>query len=108
MALTIAQMVPADDWVEQIRTLHRRFDVVGGAIDPGARLRLSDWAEYFCRYAPDMRPFPARETLDLPGDNAAYKRAVLAIVGDSYRDGFWEPFVHRRLAADGVVHWQSS
>ena len=35
----------------------------------------SDWAEYFCRYAEDMRPFAhAREPLDLPGDNASYRR----------------------------------
>ena len=108
VALTIAQMVPAPDWIEQIRTLHERYDVVAGAIDPGSGLRAVDWAEYFCRYAPDLRPFPGRESLDLPGDNAAYKRLLLESVRDAYRDGFWEPFVHKRLAAGGVVHWQAS
>ena len=79
---------------------------MGGAIEPDAGLRLVDWAEYFCRYSRDMRPLQGHETLDLPGDNAAYKRAVLEPVRDSYRGGFWEPFVHRRLAKNGVVHWQ--
>jgi hypothetical protein len=102
VALTIAQMVPAPDWIAQIRSQHRRFDAVAGAIEPGKGLRLTDWAEYFCRYARDMLPFPERESLDLPGDNAAYKRTLLGSVHELYRDGFWEPVVHKRLAADGV------
>ncbi len=107
VALTIAQMVPTPDWISQIRTLHERYDVVGGAIDPGEGLRAADWAEYFCRYARDLRPFPGRESLDLPGDNAAYKRSLLESVRGSYRNGFWEPFVHAELAKNGVVHWQA-
>jgi len=107
VALTIAQMVPAWDWIAQIRALHERYDVVSGAIDPGKGLGAADWAEYFCRYARDLRPFPGRENLDLPGDNAAYKRRLLESVRDSYRHGFWEPFVHSELAKDGVVHWQA-
>jgi hypothetical protein len=106
IALTIAQMIPAPDWIARIRSLHQTYDAVGGAVEPGPALRAFDWAEYFCRYARDMRPFPARETLDLPGDNAAYKRDALDGVADVYRHGFWEPFVHRRLARDGIIHWQ--
>ena len=107
VALTIAQMVPAPDWIATIRRLHSAYDVVGGAIEPGDNLRLVDWAEYFCRYSRDMLPFPGRETDDLPGDNAAYARAVLESVRGLYRDGFWEPEVHRQLTADGVTLWQT-
>jgi hypothetical protein len=103
VALTISQMVPAPDWITQIRRELDASDVIGGAIDPGEGLRLVDWAEYFCRYSRDLRPFPERETFDLPGDNAAYRRARLETVRDTYRDGFWEPQVHRRLAAEGVA-----
>lgn len=106
VALTVAQMVPAPDWIARIRDLHQTYDAVGGAIEPGPELRAVDWAEYFCRYARDLRPFSGRESLDLPGDNAAYKRQALEGVADVYRHGFWEPFVHRRLARNGVVHWQ--
>jgi hypothetical protein len=106
VALTIAQMIPAADWVARIRDLHGTYDAIGGAVDPGPGLRIGDWAEFFSRYSRDMLPFPARESLDLPGDNAAYKRAALERVAGVYRHGFWEPFVHRRLAQDGVVHWQ--
>ena len=107
VALTISQMVPAADWIATIRALHERYHVVGGAIDPGEGLRAVDWAEYFCRYARDLRPFPGHESLDLPGDNAAYKRSLLENVSDLYRNGFWEPLVHAELAKDGVVHWQA-
>jgi hypothetical protein len=107
VALTISQMVPAADWIATIRALHERYDVIGGAIDPGERLRAVDWAEYFCRYARDLRPFPGRESLDLPGDNAAYKRSLLENVRGLYQNGFWEPFVHAELAKDGVVHWHT-
>lgn len=107
VALTIAQMVPAPDWIATIRRLHASYDAVGGAIDAGDGLRLPDWAEYFCRYARDMPPFPARASADLPGDNAAYSRSLLEGVRESYRDGFWEPVVHRRLASEGALLWQS-
>ena len=102
VALTISQMIPAPDWIAKIRRELERADVVGGAIDPGSGLRVEDWAEFFCRYSRDMRPFAPRETPDLAGDNAAYRRERLESVRDSYRDGFWEPDVHRALAASGV------
>lgn len=102
VALTISPMEPAPNWVETIRGELERVDVVAGAIDPGEGLRLSDWAEYFCRYARDMLPFAAHATADLPGDNAAYRREALERTRLLYRDGFWEPDVHRALAAAGA------
>ena len=107
VALTIAPMIPADDWLASIRAQHEQHDVVAGAIEPAGGLRLADWAEYFCRYAPDMLPFDPREHPDLPGDNASYKRRLLEEVDDTYRDGFWEPDVHRRLAQDGARLWHA-
>ena len=107
VALTIAQMIPAADWIETIRDLGGRYEAFAGAIEPAHDLRLVDWAEYFCRYARDMPPFPARESHDLPGDNAGYARTRLETVRDVYRAGFWEPEVHRHLSADGVVLWQA-
>jgi hypothetical protein len=107
VALTNSTMIPADDWIEVLESEHSSRDVVAGAIEPGSDLRLSDWAEYFCRYSPDMLPFEERETPDLPGDNASYKRDLLERTEELHRDGFWEPEVHRRLAEDGVRLWHS-
>lgn len=106
VALTIAQMVPAPDWIETMRRLHAEHDVVGGAIEPGERLRLVDWGEYFCRYSRDLPPFPADDAVEPAGDNAAYKRALLEGIRETYREGFWEPVSHRRLESDGVVLWR--
>lgn len=105
VALTIAQMIPAPDWIATIRRLLATHDVVGGAIEPGRGLRLVDWGEYFCRYSRDMPPFEARANVELAGDNAAYTRARLEGIRETYREGFWEPVSHRRLAADGVELW---
>ena len=107
VALTISPMTPAADWIAAIREEHRSHDAVGGAIDPGRGLRASDWAEYFCRYAREMRPFGSRESADLAGDNAAYKREHLERWRDDYRDGFWEPEFHRRLTQNGIALWHT-
>jgi hypothetical protein len=95
--LTISPMLPAPDWIATARRLSREAEAIGGAIDPASGLRVRDWAEYFCRYARDMRPFEPHACADLPGDNAAYRLAALDPVRDQYRDGFWEPVVHRAL-----------
>lgn len=107
VALTISPMRPAPDWIATIRAQLERVDVVAGAIDPGRNLRLSDWAEYFVRYSRDMLPFDPHECLDLPGDNAAYKRELLEQARDVFRDGFWEPDVHRRLRERGALLWHA-
>ena len=107
VALTISPMLPAPDWVAAVAELSARREVVAGAIEPGPALRLADWAEYLCRYARDMLPFEAHECLDLPGDNAAYRREALERTRPLYRDGFWEPEVNRRLRADGVRPWHA-
>lgn len=101
VALTISPMRVAADWVPTLRGLLVTSDVVGGAIDPGEGLRLPDWAEYFCRYARDMLPFEPHPCLDLPGDNAGYRRAALTRTRDVWRDGFWEPEVHRAVHEQG-------
>jgi hypothetical protein len=107
VALTISPMQAAPDWVARLRGLLAEGDAVGGAIDPGSSLRLRDWAEYFCRYARDMRPFPAHECLDLPGDNAAYRRVALTQTREVWQDGFWEPDVHRGMSELGHRLWHS-
>jgi hypothetical protein len=105
IALTIAPMVPAPDWLATLRAQLERHEVVGGAIDPGPDLRLADWAEYLCRYAKDMRPFEAHPCHDLPGDNSGYRRDLLLGARELYREGFWEPVVNRRLAEEGAHLW---
>jgi hypothetical protein len=107
VALTISQMIPAPNWLQTLREQHRRYDAVGGAIDPGPGLRLVDWAEYFCRYSRDMSPFEASDGVDLAADNAAYKRGVLEQIREATREGFWEPVAHPALERIGVTLWHT-
>jgi hypothetical protein len=99
VALTISPMRVSEGWIATLGRLLSDNDAVGGAIDPGDAIRIRDVAEYFCRYSRDMRPFTAHECRELPGDNAGYRRDALDRVPESFRDGFWEPDVHRALAA---------
>jgi hypothetical protein len=54
-----------------------------------------------------MLPFAGHESVDLPGDNAAYRRDVLEHARHLYRDGFWEPDVHRFLHQRGAALWHA-
>lgn len=107
VALTIAQMIPASDWIDVIIQAHQEHDAVGGAIDPGEDLRAVDWAEYFCRYARDMAPFEPRDRADVPGDNASYKRALLMEEWEHLTTGFWEALIHPALLRRGVGLWHT-
>ncbi len=104
VGLLAATVVPDPDWVARTIELHgAEADLagIGGAIEPGSHLGLADWAVYFLRYAPYMLPLLDPDGLEVPGDNASYRAAALAGVADHYRQGFWEPAVHRALRSGG-------
>jgi hypothetical protein len=109
VALTSAALAPDVGWIAHLGALARDRAsgsapaAVGGAIEPGRFLGAVGWAAYFCRYANYMLPFPKSAEREVPGDNAAYDRRTLEGYVDLYRDGFWEPFVHRAMKADGHV-----
>jgi hypothetical protein len=107
VALTISPMRPAPDWVERVRSLRERHEVIAGAIEPDASTRLRDFAEYLCRYGHDMLPFTAHDCPVLPGDNAAYARELLDETLELHRGGFWEPVVNRRLRERGITLWHA-
>jgi hypothetical protein len=103
VVLTVSPMRVAPNWVTTARTLAAKTEAAGGAIEPDDGLRLCDAAEYFCRYARDMLPFEPHECLDLPGDNAVYRKDALERTRDVWAAGFWEPDVNRALRAQGAM-----
>jgi hypothetical protein len=107
VALTISQMMPADNWLATAVRMHEEHDAVGGAIDPSTNLRIVDWAEYFCRYARDMRPFAESDDDELAGDNVTFKRALLEQHRDDLRTGYWEPVLHPALRRSGTELWHT-
>lgn len=101
VALTSAGLVPDRNWLSRARSVASGPEAaVGGAIEPGPDLGLVDWALYFCRYARYMLPLD-EAGLEVAADNAAYRAEALAPYRDLWADGFWEPFVHQAMKADG-------
>ena len=98
-------MRPAPDWVATLRERLAAGRRGRGRDRPGRGPALVDWAEYFCRYARDMRPFERRENAEIPGDNCAYRRELLERTRELYRDGFWEPEVNRALRRRASRLW---
>ena len=103
IAITIAQFIPADNWVSSIvESLQPPYSAVGGAIENSDTASLCDWALYFCRYSNYMLPFVKREVNDMAGDNAAYKREALEPYKDIFKKGFWENLVNAAMVKEGL------
>lgn len=102
VALTTAHCIPASDWIKQVLDAHIETAAgVGGAIDGDTKSGVVDWAVCFCRYNRFMPPMVAGEVDDIAADNASYKRVPLFRHEAQWRDGFWEPQLHRALAREG-------
>jgi hypothetical protein len=90
-------------WAAAVLHAHREpWGAVGGPVENG-RDGLVNWAVYFCEYAPYMAPIAEGETIDLPGNNVAYKRPHLLRHARVLDQGRWESWVNDRLRADGVA-----
>ncbi len=102
IAITIAQFVPACNWISSIiKSLQPPYSAVGGAIENSDTASLCDWALYFCRYSNYMLPFAKREVNDMAGDNAAYIRDALEPYKGIFEKGFWETKVNAAMIKDG-------
>jgi hypothetical protein len=102
VALTVVHCVPEPGWIAALLEADLvRFAGVGGAIDNDPHASACDWAVYLLRYLRYARPFPRRETSDLPGDNVVYDRSELLAHADAFADGFWEPSIHALLLDEG-------
>jgi GT2 family glycosyltransferase len=102
VAITTADFVPRNDWIENLLKAHQSsYAGIGGAIENDHAAGLVGWAIYFCRYSRYMLPFSAATVGDFAGDNAAYKRPALDRCREVRRRGFWEPFVHAELLKAG-------
>lgn len=102
VGLLSATVVPADDWSDQLVALVTDGSAAcGGPIEPPIEPQsIADWVVLFCRYSNHLLPIGVPPP-DVAADNASYDRASIDAVAHSWRDGFWEPFVHRELRARG-------
>lgn len=80
--------------------VNRGAAAVGGPIVPGAELTRTDRAIFQLRFGALPRsPGGCIAVPDVAADNAAYDRAILLRVGQSWTAGFWEVEANRRLRA---------
>jgi hypothetical protein len=101
VAVTIAQCVPAPGWLPAlVGALDPLSVAAGGPVVLRSR-RPVVTAAFYLRYSSYRRPFSRREALDVPGDNAIYRRSALDAVRDVWRHGFWENEVNVALRARG-------
>nr|NUR38154.1 hypothetical protein [Sphingomonas sp.] len=102
VALTTAQFVPRQDWIDHLRAADLSSWVgIGGAIDNDPAASAMNWAIFFLRYSAFAMPIPAGQTTEIAADNAVYERAAIIEHRDLLEEGFWEPSFHRRFRAAG-------
>ena len=92
-----------ENWLLEIMKAHKLgYMVVGGVIENGKTDRIIDWSVFFCEYSSAMLPIAGGEVKNIPGNNAAYKRAALDLIDDGMKRNFWESFLHDELRKKGV------
>ncbi len=79
--------------------------VVGGPVNNGCVDRVVDWAVFFCEYARFMEPVAKGVAAEVPGNNSAYDRRALDLLGEGAGDEVWESFLHDRLRQKGVLFY---
>lgn len=102
VAFTTSQFNVSVGWAPTLLDAVRRDDTIAGVagtigLAPGAA--AADAAVYLLRYSaflPGAAPVPTA-VRDIPGDNAAYRRAALLAHPDLLARGFWEVEFHRRF-----------
>lgn len=103
LAVTEDHCIAPENWLMEIVKAHALgYMVVGGGVENGKTDRIIDWSVFLCEYSSAMLPIPAGEVKNIPGNNAAYKRAALDLVDDGIKRNFWEPFVHEELRKKGI------
>jgi glycosyltransferase involved in cell wall biosynthesis len=89
-------------WCDEMKQAHRLpYAAIGGAVENRSPMRPLNWAVYFFDYGKYMLPISAGAASSLAGNSVTYKRLILSEVEASYRQGFFEIFVHQELKRRG-------
>ena len=63
------------------------------------------WATFLCEYDAFVPPLAEGPTVELTGNNLAYKRAALGDMESLGLTGFWKTFFNKELRANGHQLW---
>lgn len=102
-ALTVAECVPASDWVETLLAAAAEYPEaagLGGPILPPLGGSGREWAAYLVRYSAYLGVAEGSAE-EIPGDNAVYRGRDLERSWRARERGFWETLFHRELRRDG-------
>lgn len=103
IVVTEDRCVAAENWLVEISRAHTRgYPVVGGTIEPDGIEGILNWAVYLCEYSGLMLPIPEGETSGVAGNNASYRREVLARADVEAKKNCWEFFLHEELQQAGI------
>lgn len=104
VAITTAHCIPSKDWIANILSAareHEKSAGIGGPIDAPTTGSPMDWAVYFSRYTAFLPPSKDGPVQEIPGDNAAYRKAALEKCWHDRGHGFWETLFHHELRNQG-------
>lgn len=104
IAFTTSQFDVSPTWARTLLDAVRRDATVAGVagtIGLAPRATAAEGAVYLLRYSAFLPGSVSTATAvaDIPGDNAAYRRAALLAHADLLTRGFWEVDFHRRFTA---------
>lgn len=106
VSITEDHCMAQTNWSMALRHAHDAgHGVVGGPIDPAPALRGADLALYLLAYGHFRSPRPAGVVARLSDCNVSYRRAVLDLVRETWRESFVESDVHAALVASGQSLW---
>lgn len=90
-------------WARQLLdALAAGHEVVGGGVQNAATASTVDWAAFLCEYS-HMLPGATRDPVAaLPGNNVAYRRALLERYSGTLALERWENHLHAAMRRDGV------
>jgi hypothetical protein len=105
IALLEDDCAAAPGWCRAIIDTSRDHPVAGGPIEPDGYARGLDWAVFYCEYARFLPRFEG-PVAAIPGNNAAYSRALAIEWLDAHPDdGFLDVFAHADWRARGITLW---
>ncbi len=103
LVVTEDHCIAPENWFAEIVKAHASgYRVVGGAVENASRIRLVDWAVFFCEYSSLMPPIATGEAQFVAGNNASYERDLIEQIDESTKTDFWEYFLQTELRQKGI------
>jgi len=105
VCVTEDHCIPTETWLATIARALERADglIVGGPVENASTTRWRDWAAFLTEYAGAIQSAEPQTTArGLPGNNVAYKRALVNDLHETLARGLWESFYHDQLLARGA------